>query len=262
MKISQELNAITTIAFRDFTKFLRDRGRIVASFIFPVIFIGVLGSSLQSSLGANAGFDFKAFTFTGVLAQTLFQSTASGIISLISDRENDFAQELFISPVSRYSIILGKIVGESMVALTQSIGIIIFGLIIGVSISLTQLLWLIPAAVLVCLFGGAFGVLVLSNIQDQRTANQIFPFIIFPQYFLAGIFAPVKELPVVLTFLSRISPMTYAVDFVRNLFFAGQDNYKAVLVYPLTVNLLVIAVMFVLFIFVGTFLFVRNERNR
>jgi len=88
------LNAILTIAMRDLTKLLRDRTRIFASLIFPGIFIGVLGTSLQANLGSNLGYNFLEFVFIGVLAQTLFQSTAGGIISLVEDRQNNFAQEM------------------------------------------------------------------------------------------------------------------------------------------------------------------------
>ena len=37
-------------------------------------------------------------------------------MSLIEDRENDFTQELFIAPISRYAIVFGKILGEALVA--------------------------------------------------------------------------------------------------------------------------------------------------
>ena len=74
------INAILTIAFRDISKLLRDKTRIMASFIFPIIFIGVLGTSLQQNLGQGLGYNFLTFVFIGVLAQTLFQSTAAGII--------------------------------------------------------------------------------------------------------------------------------------------------------------------------------------
>src|SRR5260221_232286 len=207
----KEINAIITIAFRDVVKLLRDRTRILASFIFPFIFIGALGGSLQANLGSSAGFNFLEFVFTGVLAQTLFQSTASGIISLIEDRENDFSQEIFVSPISRYSIILGKILGESLVASINVLGVLAFGLILGIHLSLLQFVSIIPVILFACLLGGAFGVLVLSQVSSQRAANQIFPFIMFPQFFLSGAFAPVKHLPSYLFILSRIAPMTYAV---------------------------------------------------
>ena len=59
----REINAILTIAFRDFTKLLRDRGRILVSFIFPIIFIGALGGSLQSNLGSVLNYNFQTFVF-------------------------------------------------------------------------------------------------------------------------------------------------------------------------------------------------------
>lgn len=257
-----EINAILTIAFRDLIKFLRDRTRIIATFIFPFLFIAVLGSSLQAGFGPNIGYNFLIFTFTGVLGQTLFQSTASGIISLIEDRENDFSQEMFVSPISRYSIIIGKILGESSVALAQAVAIISFGVIIGVPLSLPQILSLIPAALIVCLFGGAFGVLVLANLGSQRSANQIFPFLIFPQFFLAGVFNPIHNLPTPLFILSRIAPMTYAVDLIRNVYYHGAPEYSQIVLMNLFLELLIIFIMILIFITVGTYLFVKNERNR
>lgn len=258
----KEANAIVTIAYRDFTKFIRDRSRIIAAFIFPFIFIVVLGSSLQASLGAAAGFNFLTFIFLGILAQTLFQSTTSGIISLIEDRENDFSQELFVSPVSRFSIVVGKILGESFVAFAQALAIIAFGLIIGVPLSLGQILILIPMGLVVCFLGGSFGILVLANLSNQRSANQIFPFILFPQFFLAGVFNPIVNLPPFLYVLSRIMPMTYAVDLLRSVYYAGKPEYVKVVIANPFLDLLVIAAMFLVFISFGTYLFVRNERNR
>src|SRR5216684_4258127 len=113
-----EMNAVTAIAGRDLLKFLRDPGRIIGAVVFPLVMITLLGGTLQLNLGRSAGFNFIAFTFTGFLGMTLFQSTAQGLTSLMEDRQNDFAQEVFVSPVSRYSIVFGKVMGETMVAIT------------------------------------------------------------------------------------------------------------------------------------------------
>ena len=257
-----ELNAIMMIAYRDLMRFLNDRSRLLITFIFPVIFIGVLGGSLERNLGQNIGFNFMTFVFTGVLGQTLFQSTASGIISLIEDRENNFTQEIFISPISRYSIMIGKILGESLVSFAQLIGIVLFALVVGVQFTLLQILIMIPVGLIVCFFGGAFGILVLANLSGQRAANQIFPIIIFPQYFLAGVFNPIKDLPPILLFFSRISPMTYALDFVRSIFYLGSPEYDKVVIFNPFIDFTVIGSMFIVFMILGTFLFIRNERNR
>lgn len=256
------LNAIITIAFRDVSKLFRDRPRILASLIFPVIFIGVLGTSLQSNLGVNLGYNFLVFIFIGVLAQTLFQSTASGIISLVEDRQNDFAQEMFIAPISRYSILLGKILGETLISMVQIIGVLVFGFIIGIPLDVPALIRLFPFVLAVSFFGGAFGVMVMSSLSNQRSANQIFPFILFPQFFLAGVFNPITNLPLPILIASRLSPMTYAVDLLRSVYYLGTPEYaKTVLFNPL-LNLAVVLGAGTVFLIVGTFLFVRNERNR
>lgn len=258
----REINAILAIAHRDLLKFLRDRLRLVSTFIFPVVFIGILGGSFEASFGEQLGYNLLTFTFTGVLAQTLFQSSAIGLISLIEDRENDFSQEIFISPISRYGIIFGKVLGESLVSIAQGIGIIAFAFIIGIPISLGHLLAFIPVALIVCFLGGAFGVIIMANLNSQRAANQVFPFIMLPQYFLAGVFTPISNLPPVLDFLSHLAPMRYAVDLSRATFYTGSPEYGRVVLDNPLFNLTIIGLLFVVFLVIGTFLFVRKERNR
>jgi len=257
-----ELGPILAIAQRDLMKLLRDRPRLVTTLVFPLLLIGVLGGSLQANLGRNVGFNFLAFTFTGVFGQTLFQTTAQGLMSLISDRENDFSQEMFVSPISRYSIIIGKILGEALVALPQAGAILAFALIVGIRASPAQFVGLAIAGALICLLGGAFGVLVLSNLSSQEMAGQIFTFVMLPQFFLAGIFNPIKVLPWYLNILSRISPMRYAVDLGRSAFYAGSPESARTVLDPPALDLAVMAAMFAVFLLVGTALFVRNERNR
>lgn len=257
-----ELSAVLAIAHRDFIKLLRDRARIISDFAFPLIFIGILGTSLQAGFGGASGLNLLTFVFTGVLGQTIWQSSALGVISLIADREQDYSQEMFVSPVSRYSIIAGKILGESLVALPQAAAILVFGYILGVRLSVPVLLAFIPIAFTVAIFGGAFGVLVLSNLRSQQAANQIFPFVMLPQFFLAGVFNPIGHLPWYLDVVSHLSPMRYAVDLVRDVYYGGLPDVVPVAIEGAPVNLAIIAAMFVGFMLVGTTLFVRSERNR
>ena len=257
-----QANAITAIAYRDFLKLLRDPTRMVTTFIFPFLIIAVFGGTMQAALGGAVGFNLLTATFTGVLAQTLFQSTAIGVISLIEDRESDFSQEIFVSPISRYSIIFGKILGETLVALPQGLAILVFGFVVGVPITLERVLVMLPVAVIICFFGGAFGVIILANLRSQRAANQIFPFVMLPQFFIAGVFAPAINLPPYLDFLSHIAPLRYAVDLLRGVFYQGNPEYSKVVLDSPVFNLGVMGALFAVFLALGTWLFVRGERNR
>ncbi|MBI4087085.1 ABC transporter permease [Candidatus Kaiserbacteria bacterium] len=258
----REVNAVMTIALRDLTKLFRDRPRLVAGLIFPIIFIGVLGGGLNASFGKVLDYDFLTFVFTGVLAQTMFTSTASGVISLVQDRENDFSRELFVAPISRYTIVIGKIAGESLVSLWQAIGVMVFGLIIGVPLTVILVLKLLPILLIISFLGGAFGILVLANLGSQRTANQIFPFLIFPQFFLAGVFNPITALPLYLSLPSKLVPLTYAVDFLRSIYFRGSPAYEEIVLFSPVADFVVIAVVSLIFLVAGTYLFARSERNR
>jgi ABC-2 type transport system permease protein len=257
-----ELTAILAIAYRDLLKFLRDPTRMVSTFVFPLIFIGALGGSLQAAFGRSADYNLLTFTFTGVFAQTLFQTTAFGLISLVEDRETDFTQEVFVSPISRYSIVIGKIVGETLVALPQALVVIAFALIVRIQLTPEQVIGLLPTGIAACLLGGSFGLVILANLRSQRAANQIFPFIVLPQYFLAGVFNPIINLPWYLDLLSRISPLRYVVDLVRGVYYAGQPDYPRVVLDSPLFNLGATAVLFAVFLGLGTVLFVRSERNR
>lgn len=257
-----EVGAVLAIASRDVLKLFRDRTRLVFTIVFPFIFIGLMGGTLQGNLGRAAGFNFVDFIFTGVLGMTLFQTAAQGLISLIQDRETDFSQEMFVSPISRYSIVFGKIAGETTVSFVQAIPTIGLALALRVPLSPLQVVLLLPASVGACLLGAAFGVAAMSLLNNQRAAQQIFPFLVFPQFFLAGIFNPIKILPWYLAPFSLISPLRYAVDLLRGVAFSGRPEYdKVVLFSPLT-NLVVMSAMFAGFLVLGTALFVRQETNR
>jgi ABC-2 type transport system permease protein len=259
----RETNAIMTIAYRDILKFTRDPSRLIGTLLLPILFVGLFGEGLQATFGSNFGYNYLTFVFLGVFAQTLFQSASLGIISLIEDRENDFAQEIFISPISRYSLVFGKILGESLVALTQGVVIIAFGAILGMPVEWATLPALLFVALLTCLLGGAFGLILLATMGSQRAANQILPFLIFPQLILAGVFNPLRGLPIYLELASIIAPLRYAVDLTRAVYYQGQPAVynKVVLTSPL-LNLLLMTAMFATFLVIGTILFVRSERNK
>ena len=82
-----------------------------------------------------------------------------------------------------------------------------------------------------------------------------------PQIFLSGVFTPIGDLPIVLDVLSRLSPMRYAVDLARGIYYEGKTEYNSVVLTEPSINLIVIFGLFSTFVIFGTWLFVRNERK-
>ena len=98
--------------------------------------------------------------------------------------------------------------------------------------------------------------------QDPKVVAVGVPLLIFPQMFLSGALIPVTASSGILGFLAQILPMTYSIDLARNLFYWGKPEYVAAVLHPLGLDLAVTIGFFLVFTIVGTFLFVRADRNR
>ncbi|MGH3303247.1 MAG: ABC transporter permease [Streptosporangiaceae bacterium] len=260
--IAAEVSALLAIAQRDVIKLLRDRPRLAVNLAFPVLLIAGLGGLLQSTVGRVTGLSTITLSFTGVLAASLFQSAAAGMISIVEDRENDFSRELFIAPVSRLTLLAGKIAGESAVAVCQGVCIVAFALAFGVRMTSLQVLGLAGSGLACCLLGAAFGLATIAALPNQRSAMQIFQFLIIPQYVLGGVLVPLTGAPPLLGALSWAMPMRYCVDLTRATFYAGTSGYHRVVTGGAGLDLVVIAVLTAVFLAAGATLFSYRERVR
>jgi ABC-2 type transport system permease protein len=261
-RASREAWAVLMIAQRDVLKLVRDYPRLAVNLVFPILLIAGLGNVLQSTVGTVTGLDAVTLAFSGVLAATLFQSAAAGMISIVEDRENDFSQALFVTPVSRLTLVTGKIAGESVVALFQGVAVVVFAVIFGVRFSPEQLGRMVLPCLACCLLGGAFGLATIAVLPNQRSAMQIFQFLIIPQYVLGGVLVPLAGLPSFLSFLAHIMPMQYVVDLNRAAFYTGLPGYHQVVTTGPLVDAVVIAVLTVVLMMAGAAIFDYRERTR
>ena len=174
-EIGYRMSAVFAIAQRDLTKLLRDRLRMAVNLAFPVTLIVGLGHVLEPTVGQITGLNAVTLALTGVLAATMFQSAAAGMISLVEDRETDFAREMFIAPLSRITLMGGKIVGETLVALCQGGFIVVFALVFGVQVSLGQVVAELGPCIACCLLGAAFGLATLSRAAEPAGRHAGFP---------------------------------------------------------------------------------------
>ncbi len=242
--------------------FLRSPGDMIFTFIFPIVFMGILGGSLVQNLSSGIDYDLMQFILFGVIVSTLYQTTMMSITSLIEDRENDFTQELFVAPISRYALILGKVFGGTITSLFSLVGLFVIALIMQVPLTLadvgrTMLLWPV-----ICIAGGALGILFISLINDSRTADWGSMMLVFPQMFLAGVLIPISNSSGILGVLAHLMPLTYLADLIRNVIYASSPQYSEIVLYSPAVDLAITVAVSAVFIVVGAFLFTRSERTR
>lgn len=261
-KVYRELNAIIAIAARDITLSLKSPGVLIMSLAMPLVMMGMLGGSLMQNMAGGLDFNYGQFMMVGMLVNMLFMMTAMGITSLVEDRTTDFTQEMMISPISRYSIVIGKIFGSSFGAVIGMIGTLAVGLIMGITLSFGQLLMILALSPLMCLSAGALAMIIIGVIKSNRMANLAVMLVVMPQMFLSGAIIPISNASGVLLVLSRIMPMTYCLDLVRAVVYTGTAEYGSVVLFNPAVNFIAIAVLTLICLIIGTFFFARSEKNR
>jgi len=261
-RFAREVNATFAIAWREILRAVKSPLSIAFTVIFPVIFIGILGGSISQNLSGALPFDYLPFMLIGMIANTMYQGTITGVTNLVEERENDFTAELFVAPISRYSVLLGKIIGSGVAALIALVGIVAMIFVMQIPMNFGDLLRVIALAPILALAGGALGVFFIGFVHDPKTAGAGVALLIFPQVFLSGALIPVANSTGILGLLAKLMPMTYSIDLARNIFYAGKPEYAAAVLHPLWFDLAITSILFVAFTAVGTWLFVRADRNR
>lgn len=261
-RFARELNGVLAVAARDITVTLRSPGALVMSLVMPLLMMGMIGGNLLQNMAGGLGFALGDFMVVGMLVMMLFMMTTMGMVSLVDDSDDNYSAELLVSPVSRYAIVVGKILGSSFTAVVCSLGVIVVGLAMGITISPWKLLALLALAPLMCLSGGALAMIVMGVIKNNKAANMAVMLITMPQMFLSGVIIPIAHSSGILLVLSRILPMTYCVDLGRAVVYAGSPEYSSVVLFDPMVSLVAIGGLAAVCLVVGTVLYARSEKNR
>lgn len=260
--IKRELNAIATIMGRGVLLALKSPASLVMSLAMPVVMMYMIGGNLQQNMAGGLGFDFGPYMLIGMLVNMLFMMTCQGLSSLVEDRETDFTQEMLIAPVSRHAIVIGTILGSAFLAVFSCLGTLVVGLFMGIRMSAAGLLAVFALSPLMCLAAGAFGMLLLGAIKNRKAANMALMIIPMAQMFLSGAIIPITHSGGALLVLSRLMPMTYCLDLVRAVVYAGTPEYASVVLFNPAITLTAIIGLMVAFLVIGTWLFARSERNK
>jgi daunorubicin resistance ABC transporter membrane protein len=219
--IRQDLRAIGIVWRRELIRFRTDRLRAVTSLIQPVLFLFILGTGLGSLAGRSLppGINFRTFIYPGVLGMAVLFTAIFSAGSIVWDREFGFLREMLVAPVSRGAIVLGKCLGGATVATFQGIIVLILAGLAGVPYNPVLVITLIGELLLLSFTLTAFGVMMAARVTQFQAFMALTQMLVMPLFFLSGALYPLNGLPVWLTVLTRIDPLTYIVDPMRRAVF-------------------------------------------
>jgi ABC-2 type transport system permease protein len=254
-----ETRGIYTLWLRELKRYLRDRTRIVSSFFQPLLWLVIFGSGIRLSGATIGGYSgsYQHYIFPGIIGQTLLFTSMFMGISVIWDREFGFLKEILVAPISRVSIFLGKMLGDSTDAVIQGIIVSLLGVLLGIRLSVVMFFEALPIMVLITFGLVSIGLTIASFIENLESFGVIQSFINLPLFFLSGALFPIRGnyVPNWIQVVSNFNPLTYGVDALRTIIL-GQAWHA---LYPLYYNLIVICCFDIAMIIIGTLAFSRRK---
>ncbi len=247
--------AVYVLWLREMKRYWRAKSRIVGSLAMPIFFLAFLGLGFRRmpvpGMGGGAG--YIGFLAPGIIGMTLLFSSSMQGMSVLWDREFGFLKEIMVAPVSRVSLVLGRIAGGTTTSMFQ--GLLIFGasLFLGFRIpSAGALAFAFGFMLLIAFTFIGMGLIFASRMKDMQGFGIVMNFIIFPFFFLSGALTPLENFPWVIRALSYADPLTYGVDGLRAVMLGTSSL-------PVMIDLAVMIGFSLVMLFLGAYFFEKSE---
>jgi ABC-2 type transport system permease protein len=219
-----DLRAARIVCHRELLRWVKDRRRLAAGLVQPLLWLFVLGTGLSRVVSVGQeDVDFRTFLFPGVLATSVMFTAVFSGVSVVWDREFGFLREMLVAPIRRSSIMAGKCLGGAIVATSQAVVILALAGLCGIPYSPALLLELLGVLFLASLSITAFGLLLGARVANIQSVMPVIQTVITPMMFLSGALYPTSGLPTWLALATKINPVTYAVNPMRHVVFSHLD---------------------------------------
>lgn len=219
-RLAANLRVIGALAKRAIRQTYRRPQMAAPILIFPTLFLAL------NTGGAGRAVDLPAFPDVDgfldfQLAASLMQSTMMGGlvggIALAMDIETGFSDRLMLAPISRFSMVLGRLTGAIGLGVVSGIYFLAVGLIFGASVKggvPGVLLVLAMAGLSAAAFGAISASLALKTGRVSSTQG-VFP-LVFVVLFLSSAFFPEQLLLEPARTVSEWNPFSFVVEGMRD----------------------------------------------
>lgn len=227
---------IWTLTRRELVRFFRQRTRVVGALGQPIIFWILFGAGLHGTFRApnwaGESMSYQEYFFPGVAVMILMFTAIFSTISIIEDRREGFLQGVLVAPISRLSLVLGKLCGGTILAVIQAalfmaVGPLLYFLNLApqmqIDFTLTSALLLFAFLVLLAFTLTALGYTIAWPMDSTQGFHAIMSVFLMPMWLLSGAFFPAGESGW-LAWVILCNPLTYGVAGLRQLMYWDESS--------------------------------------
>lgn len=257
--------AAWSLAVREWKRFYRQKSRVFSALVTPTLFWLLLGSGLNRSFQpggtspspapapdpavgntgslpaaglqpadlpadqlAQAGQDlgYLAFFFPGALSMIVLFTAVFATITVVEDRREGFMQGVLASPIPRWAIVAGKVIGSLGIALLHAlIFLLLWPLTESSLASQVGVIGWIKVAVLLVLLGGGLTALAFTlawRMNSTAGFHAVMMVFLMPMWFLCGAVFPADGASAWIHGLMLANPLSYGQMLLTDTLTAGQ----------------------------------------
>ncbi|MEQ1787155.1 MAG: ABC transporter permease [Acidimicrobiales bacterium] len=200
--------------------------------LFPMFIAAVNTSTMGKAVEFLPGFDGVDSLLDFLLVASITQSVLFGGLTAGSDTATDiqtgFFDRLLASPVSRTSILVGRLAGASVTGAGQAVVFMLVYGVFGTRIAggVPAVLVLILYAMVLALVIGGFAAMLALRTGSAEAVQNVFP-LTFISLFISSAFFPTESMHGIYRSIATRNPITWMVDGMRHQVIVGFDAGEA-----------------------------------
>lgn len=207
------MNPITAIVQRNLLNYIRSKGRVFGS-LFMSMFMLVMFSFLMKS--SMSGLDAPMpYLISGVIIMSVFQVSVNNSSDILSDISCGYMKEVLVAPIARTQISMGHILSGAIVATLQGVVTMICGIVLGLRVSVLQILLLASVMLVSAMAFSAIGLFLATVSRNSPAFQTLSSMIMMPLTFVSGAYIPTTIIPGFLLPIVYLNPLTYTTSIFR-----------------------------------------------
>jgi ABC-2 type transport system permease protein len=143
-------------------------------------------------------------------------------MAIVREKELGTLEQLNVTPVTRWQLILGKLLPYGLIGLIDVV-VVSLAAVLWFEIPLLGSPWLLfgtSAIYLLTTLGLGLFISTISNTQQQAMMTATF-FFLTPMLYLSGFIFPIENMPAVIQPITYLIPLRYFIVIVRGIFLKG-----------------------------------------
>ena len=170
----------------------------------------------------NRSQNFKLFMIPALFGIVMMLMTGYlPTLNIVAEKEKGTIEQMNVTPVSRRSFILSKLIPYWLIALlATTMCLLVAWLFYGI-VPVGNIAWVYLLVMLLAFFFSSLGLVISNRSDTMQQAIFVMWFFVMNILLLSGLFTPTRSMPVAAYLTTYVNPMSYFIDAMRTVFVRG-----------------------------------------